>query len=219
MVVRQNQFRTKYIDTKNQLADILTKGNFTRDEWNHLLRFFNIMSFSMCSCSHFSNLLSDPIGKQSAMSKRGQEATSSEGSPMAKPRPMIPAKAKPVNLVLRSTWSMRECPPQNLGHRVGPGNVDEGQGIQTGTRKLVQTANPRIEFQIMKYTNHHYMTKVFPFLPKVGNYSRLLNIFDGIFEDKCADMGNVHVFVNESSHSSWTELFGEFGDLQEHKLR
>ena len=22
--------------TKNQLADILTKGNFTRDEWNHL---------------------------------------------------------------------------------------------------------------------------------------------------------------------------------------
>ena len=30
----------KYIDTENQLADILTKGNFTRDEWNHLLCFF-----------------------------------------------------------------------------------------------------------------------------------------------------------------------------------
>ena len=27
----------KYVDTKNQLADILTKGSFTRDEWNHLL--------------------------------------------------------------------------------------------------------------------------------------------------------------------------------------
>ena len=27
----------KYIDTKNQLADILTKGSFTRDEWTHLL--------------------------------------------------------------------------------------------------------------------------------------------------------------------------------------
>ena len=26
----------KYIDTKHQLADILTKGNFTRDEWNNL---------------------------------------------------------------------------------------------------------------------------------------------------------------------------------------
>ena len=29
--------QNKYIDTKNQLAVILTKGNFTRDEWNHSL--------------------------------------------------------------------------------------------------------------------------------------------------------------------------------------
>ena len=41
----------KYIDTKNQLADILTKGNFTRDEWNHLLRLFNISHFSSTVCS------------------------------------------------------------------------------------------------------------------------------------------------------------------------
>ena len=30
------------IDTKNQLADILTKGNFTRDEWNHLFCFLTL---------------------------------------------------------------------------------------------------------------------------------------------------------------------------------
>ena len=30
------KIQIKYIATKNQLADILTKGNFTRDEWNHL---------------------------------------------------------------------------------------------------------------------------------------------------------------------------------------
>ena len=71
---------------KNQVADMLTKESFTRDEWNHLLPLVNIMSFSMFSCRHFSNFLSNPIGKQSAMSKRGQEATSSEGSPMAKPK-------------------------------------------------------------------------------------------------------------------------------------
>ena len=41
----------KYIDTKNQLADILTKGNFTRDEWNHLLCLFNISNFSSTVCS------------------------------------------------------------------------------------------------------------------------------------------------------------------------
>ena len=37
------KIQIKYIDTKNQLADILTnltKGNFTRDEWNHLLNLF-----------------------------------------------------------------------------------------------------------------------------------------------------------------------------------
>ena len=34
------------VDTKDQLADILTKGNFTRDEWNHLLHLFNISIFS-----------------------------------------------------------------------------------------------------------------------------------------------------------------------------
>ena len=36
------KIQIKYIDTKNQLADILTKGHFTRDEWNHLLCLFNI---------------------------------------------------------------------------------------------------------------------------------------------------------------------------------
>ena len=34
------KIQIKYIDTKNQLADILTKGNFTRDEWNLLLCLF-----------------------------------------------------------------------------------------------------------------------------------------------------------------------------------
>ena len=29
------KIQIKSIDTKNHLADILTKGNFTRDEWNH----------------------------------------------------------------------------------------------------------------------------------------------------------------------------------------
>ena len=40
------KIQIKYIDTKNQLADMLTKGNFTRDEWNHLLYLFNISHFS-----------------------------------------------------------------------------------------------------------------------------------------------------------------------------
>ena len=40
------KIQIKYIDTKNQAADILTIGNFTRDEWNHLLCLFDIGHFS-----------------------------------------------------------------------------------------------------------------------------------------------------------------------------
>ena len=38
--------KKKAFDLKNQPADILTKGNFTRDEWNHFLCLFNISHFS-----------------------------------------------------------------------------------------------------------------------------------------------------------------------------
>ena len=65
----------KNVDTKNQLAHMLTKGCFTRDEWDHLLRLLNSMNFSMSSCSQF---LSNR--KQSVMSKRAQESTSEERS-------------------------------------------------------------------------------------------------------------------------------------------
>ena len=34
-----SKIQIKYIDTKNQLADMLTKGNVTRDDWNYLLCF------------------------------------------------------------------------------------------------------------------------------------------------------------------------------------
>ena len=41
-----SKIQIRYIHTKHQLADILTKGNFTRDEWNNLLHLFNISHFS-----------------------------------------------------------------------------------------------------------------------------------------------------------------------------
>ena len=45
------KIQIKYIDTKNQIAHILTKGNFTRHEWNHLLCLFNISHSSSTVCS------------------------------------------------------------------------------------------------------------------------------------------------------------------------
>ena len=70
-----SNIQIKYIDTKNQLADILTKGNFTRDEWNHLLSLFNISHFSSTECSE-------------VMSKRTQKDSGEEGV-TAKSKPMM----------------------------------------------------------------------------------------------------------------------------------
>ena len=39
------KIQIRYIDTTHQLADMLTEGNFTRDELNNLLHLFNISHF------------------------------------------------------------------------------------------------------------------------------------------------------------------------------
>ena len=68
------KIQIRYIDTKNQLADILTKLNFTRDEWSNLLHLFNISHFSFTSCAKNSSLIS--CSKK--MAKRVQEQKEEE---------------------------------------------------------------------------------------------------------------------------------------------
>ena len=76
-----SKIQIKYIDTKNQLADTLPKGSFTRDEWNHLLSLFNI--------SHFS-----PTVYSAAMAKRSQQDSGEE---------RVTSRSKPMmNLVART---------------------------------------------------------------------------------------------------------------------
>ena len=78
-----SKIQIKYIDTKNQLADILTKGNFTRDEWNHLL--------TLCNISHFSSTVCT-----AAMEKRIQQESGAE---------RVTAKSRPVmNLTARTAF-------------------------------------------------------------------------------------------------------------------
>ena len=46
--------RIKYVDTSKQIADILTKGSFSRDGWSQLTQQFHLMTPLHDSCSHFS---------------------------------------------------------------------------------------------------------------------------------------------------------------------
>ena len=57
------KIQIRYVDTKNQLADILTKGSFSKDEWNNLIRLLNIMNVSTFSQSHSSHFVSDFLPK------------------------------------------------------------------------------------------------------------------------------------------------------------
>ena len=119
----------KYGDTKNQLADMLTKGSFSRDEWDHLLRLLNIMKFSMRSCSHF---LSNR--KQSVTAKRAQESTAKEGSAAAKPRPM--------SWVSRTLLSAKKTSPKDSGASNSPGNQElDRRSVSGSARKLARDNN------------------------------------------------------------------------------
>ena len=85
------KLQIKYIDTKNQLADILTEGKFKRDEWNHLLSLFNISHFSSTVCSV-------------AMAKRIQQESGEERA-TAKSRFMMNLIARMPSFVSSSTSS------------------------------------------------------------------------------------------------------------------
>ena len=83
------KIQINYIDTKNQFADILTKGNFTRDEGIICCVCFNISHFSSTVCSE-------------AMAKKLQQ-DSGEERVAAKSRPMMNLIARvPSNV---SSWT------------------------------------------------------------------------------------------------------------------
>ena len=86
-----SNIQIKYIDTKNQLADILTKGNFTCDEWNHLLNLFHISHVISTACI-------------AAMAKRAQQE-SGEEQITAKSRPMMNLTFRMPSVVSSSTSS------------------------------------------------------------------------------------------------------------------
>ena len=152
------KIQIKYVDTRNQLADLLTKGSFTRDEWDHFHRLLNVMNFSMFSCSHFL-----PNRKKSVMSKRAQKSTSKESSAVAIPRPR--------NLVSKNLVSAKNDPPQDSSDPKSLGiknwirvtfHPAAGNWRQTSTKtqqRILKSSN--------KMTLHH---------PAPGNWSAEMNL-------------------------------------------
>ena len=122
------KIQIKYIDTKNQLADILTKGNFTRDEWNHLLCLFIFSHFSFTVCSE-------------TMTKRLQH-DSGEERVTAKSRPMMSLITRMPSNVSSSTSVSRGREVTEIkipGVQLLRKRSDRGDPISASTEKLPTT--------------------------------------------------------------------------------
>ena len=118
------KIQIKYIDTKNQLADMLTKGNFTRDEWNHLLCLFNISHFSSTDCSE-------------VMSKRTQEESGKERV-TAKSRPMMSLIARAPSTL---SSSASESPGKRSYESQSPWSAKAEKYDRTGTPVVGRDTN------------------------------------------------------------------------------
>ena len=131
-----SKIQIKYIDTKNQLADILTKGIFTRDEWNHLLTLFNISHFSSTSCI-------------AAMAKRSQQDSGGERV-TAKSRPMM-------NLIARVPSNASSSTLASPGMR-SYGSQDPWSSIGEKEERLERPAD--IGIDRLKASDYYYHEQV-----------------------------------------------------------
>ena len=136
----------KYVDTTNQLADLLTEGRFTRDEWCHLLCFVDVMDLSTISRSHFRS-----VEKATTMSKRTQERKKEEEPAVAKPRPVclistslnrgqsssfgLDVSNIPWNPQLDGKLKAGHCPKQSPKPRNVFSSVERRQQVSRGLRE------------------------------------------------------------------------------------
>ena len=124
-----SKIQIKYIDTKNQLADILTKGNFTRDEWNHLLCLFTFSHFSSTVCSE-------------TMAKRSQHDSE-----------RVTAKSRPtMNLIARVPSHVSSSTSVRPGKR-SYGNQDSWS---TNAEKEERSWRRDIGIDRLKASDHYY---------------------------------------------------------------
>ena len=119
--------KSSTLTPKNQFADMPTKGNFTRDEWNHFLCLFDISHFSSTDCSE-------------ALSKRTQEE-SGEERVTAKSRPMM-------SLIARASSTLASSASESPGKR----SSESQSPLSSKLRNMIERRNPLFAIKECKYT-------------------------------------------------------------------
>ena len=129
------KIQIKYIDTKNQLAHIRTKGNFTRDEWNHLLCLFNV------SHSSFTNCLE-------VMSKRTEEDVGEE---------RVTAKSKSMmNLVSRCSERNPDVLASTASESPGKTRYESQLPLSSWNEQQPRTGRPVMDACSSNYSEMEY---------------------------------------------------------------
>ena len=144
----------KYVDTTNQLADLLAEGSFTRDEWCHLLCFVDVMDLSTISRSHFRS-----VEKATTISKRIQERKKEEE----------PAVAKPRSVCSMST-SLNSCVQ---------GNIPESSRVCGKVQRKIeiQLQTIRLDHHNLQVPEHGYVETFFTNLRKRLNQTEDDEVF------------------------------------------
>ena len=122
---------TELLFTNNQLADMLTKGNFTRDEWNHLLCVFDISHFSSTNCSE-------------VISKRTQEDAGEE---------RVTAKSKSMmNLVSRCSVRDPDVFAPTASQRLGKTRYESRIPLSSWNEQQPRTERPVMDAGSSRYS-------------------------------------------------------------------
>ena len=117
----------KYVNTNQQIADILTNGSFSRERWSQLTHLFNLITPHSQTSSYFSVLFS-PAQKDDRMSKRNAEPITESDT------------AKRLNLSQKVTqafvWLCATCQPACQWRRTTRQTVGNNQRQQSQPVRL-----------------------------------------------------------------------------------
>ena len=203
---------------------MLTNGNFTREEWNHLLRLFSIMNFSMFSCSHFLSIKKPNTIVEESSRNQGQWVWYQETWAQNEPSLDSGASCNLVNQGLGRTsvftsaersvrdsvknptvcseeWQRDDNPFSSAGGTTaGDGRLV--RGIQ------IQLARTKLAYHNLQISDSLYLEKVFT---NVRQKLPSRRPDSARSKSQCIDMVIIYVNNDESSDTSGRRWHWKFG--------
>ena len=132
------KIQIRYIDTKHQLADMLTTGNFTSDGWNNLLHLLNISHSGSICCTKNFRLISC-----STMAKRIQNQKEEERV-VSKSRPTV-VNMSSYFIATRSSAASSPIASISLEMPTASGKPDSRMSVEPSSFDAASTSQVRLK--------------------------------------------------------------------------